>query len=140
MRGNKTIVEMNCVNDFCPYVMTMEALKFKGDGPNLKLEDYQNHYLPFFDLTSMQESNVELYYPDIDAFGLRLKLYFSDNLKETVELVITGEKLSTNLIKKTEEITKHDSTQLAKITSQNGQINFKFLGFFPADMVPKTIP
>ena len=107
VRGNQTIVEMNCVNDFRPYITTMEALKFKEDGPNVKLEDYQNHYLLFFDLTSMQESNVELYYPDIVASGLRLELYFSDNLKETVELMITGEKLSTVLIKNTGEVTKH---------------------------------
>ena len=54
-RGNKTIIEMNCVNDFRPYIMTMEAFKFKEDGPNVKLEGYQNHYLPFLDLTSRQE-------------------------------------------------------------------------------------
>ena len=33
-----------------------------------------------------------------------------------------------------------DSAQLSKIISQIGQINYKFLGCFPAAMVPKTIP
>ena len=84
VRGNQTIVEMNCVNDYRPYITTMEALKFKEDGPNVKIENYPDHYLLFFDLTSMQESNEELYYPDIIAAGLRLELYFSENLKETV--------------------------------------------------------
>ena len=55
----------------------------------------------------MQEFNVELYYPDIIAAGLRLELYFSENLKETVELMIIGEKLTTVLIKNTGEVTKH---------------------------------
>ena len=91
---------MNCVNDYRPDITTMEALKFKEDGPNVKIENYPDHYLLFFDLTSMRESNVELYYPDIIA-GLRLELYFSENLKETVELMIIGEKLTTVLIKNT---------------------------------------
>ena len=107
VRGNQTIVEMNCVNDYRPYITTMEALKFKEDGPNVKIENYPDHYLLFFDLTSMQESNVVLYYPDIIAAGLRLELYFSENLKETVELMIIGEKLTTVLIKNTGEVTKH---------------------------------
>ena len=29
VRGNQTIVEMNCVNDYRTYITTMEALKFK---------------------------------------------------------------------------------------------------------------
>ena len=33
-----------------------------------------------------------------------------------------------------------DSAQLSKIISQIGQLNYKFLGCFPADMVPKIIP
>ena len=48
----------------------------------------------------MQESNVELYYPDLVASGIRLELYFRENLKETVEVLVTGDKLSTILINK----------------------------------------
>ena len=89
---------MKCTNNLRPFVTTMEALKFKDDGPNVKLVEYEDHYLLFFDFTSMQESNVEVYYPDLVASGIRLELYFRENLKETVEVLVTGDKLSTILI------------------------------------------
>ena len=107
VRGSQTIIEMNCTNNLRPFVTTMEALKFKDDGPNVKLVEYEDHYLLFFDLTSMQESNVELYYPDLVASGIRLELYFRENLKETVEVLVTGDKLSTILINNSGQVTKY---------------------------------
>ena len=58
VRGNQTIVDMNCVNIFRPWITTMEALNLKEDGHNVELEEYQNHCL--FSLIWNQRRNLML--------------------------------------------------------------------------------
>ena len=107
VRGNQTVIEMKCEDNLRPFVETMKALKFTDDGPGINLNHYENHYVLAFDLTSMQESNVHLYYPDVVAASLRLELYFSKPLTETIEVFVLGEKLVTTLIHETGTVTKH---------------------------------
>ena len=107
VRGNQTVIEMKCEDNLRPFVETMKALKFTDDGPGINLNHYENHYVLAFDLTSMQESNIHLYYPDVVAASLKLELYFSKPLTETIEVFVLGEKLVTTLIHETGTVTKH---------------------------------
>ena len=59
-----------------------------------------------FDLTSMQESSVHLFYPDVGAASLRLEFYFSKPLKETIEVFVLREKVVTTLIHETGSVTQ----------------------------------
>lgn len=107
VRGNQVVYHVNYNNNSRAYITTMEALKYNDDGPAVAYDDYDNHFVNVCDLTSMQEANVQMYYPDVVASSLRIELYFNANLENTVELVIFGERLSTILINDTGAVTKN---------------------------------
>ena len=53
IRGGRAIISL----DPCrPYVTTMKAMQFNKDFPALPMEDFQNHYILVFDLTSLQDA------------------------------------------------------------------------------------
>ena len=60
-----------------------------------------------FDLTSTQEANVQLYYPDVVAASLRLELFFQAALTETIEVIVLGERLSTIYLDKSGTVVKN---------------------------------
>ena len=107
VRGNQVVVNIDTSDDIRAFVTTMKALKFDEDGPGVPFSDYHNHYVLVFDLTSTQESNVHMFYPDVVGAGLRLELYFSRNLINTVEVIVLGERLSTVFIDKNGAIAKN---------------------------------
>ena len=84
----------------------MKALKFDDDGPNIQNKDFENHFYLFFDLNSTQEANVEMHFPDEVGAGIRLELYFAYNLANTVELFVSGERISSIAIDKEGSVTK----------------------------------
>ena len=88
VRGNHIIVSVKTSDNKRAYVSTLKALKFHEDGPDVSLTDYPDHYVQIFDLTSTQEANVQMYYPDVVAASLRLELYFEKQLDNTVEVII----------------------------------------------------
>ena len=53
-----------------------------------------------FDLTSVQQADTEVYYPEVIGASIRIELYFGTQLANPVELVVLGEKLSTIFIDK----------------------------------------
>ena len=79
----------------------MRALNFDEDGPGIPLEEYPEHFVQVFDLTSTQEANVQIYYPDVLAPSLRLESYFTSPLSSATEVAVFGERLSTIFIDET---------------------------------------
>ena len=51
--------------------------------------DFENNF-HFFHPLSTQEVNVETHFPDVVGAGIRLELYFDNNLNNTVELNFVG--------------------------------------------------
>ena len=68
---------------------------------------YENHFVQVFDLTSTQEANVQMYYPDVVAASLRLELFFQTALTETIEVIVLGERLSTIYLDKSGTVVKN---------------------------------
>ena len=85
----------------------MRAFKFDEDRPGIPLEDYDNHFVQVFDLTSTQEANVQIYYPDVVAANLRLELKFTTPITAATEVVIFGERISTIFIDKNGSVVKN---------------------------------
>ena len=106
MRGNQTIVNLQTENHVRAYAGTMKALKFDDDGPNIQYKDFENQFHLFLVLTSTQEANVEMLFPDAVGAGIRLELYFANNLANTVELFVSGERISSIAIDKEGSVTK----------------------------------
>ncbi len=97
-RGGQPLVMMNLENNVRPYFNTMKSLNFDQDGPGIPLIDFDNHYILVFDLTSTQQADTEIYYPEVIGSGIRIELYFSKAVAAPIELIVLGEKLSTVFI------------------------------------------
>jgi hypothetical protein len=80
------------------YFNTIKSLNIEQDGPGILLADYDNHYILVFDLTSTQQADTEVYYPEVVGAGIRIELFFGTALTAPVELIILGEKQSTIFI------------------------------------------
>ena len=107
LRNGVPLVEYNTVSNTQLYFKTIENLHFDQDGPLIKLSNYENHYYLVFDLTSTQQSNQEIYYPEIVGAPIRVELEFSTNTAAPLELFVLGERFSTIQIDHTGKVLKH---------------------------------
>ena len=68
----------------------MKAMKFQDDIPSIPVDNFKDHYVLVFDLTSMQDATEHCHYPELIGKPLRLEPYFSSPL----EVIVLGEHLS----------------------------------------------
>ena len=61
----------------------MKALNFQDDIPSIPIDDFKDHYVLVFDLTSIQDATENFHYPELVGEPLRLELNFT-NLLENV--------------------------------------------------------
>ena len=97
-RNGQPLIVCNTVQNVRPYYHTLTSLNFQQDGPGIPLSEYGDHFIMVFDLTATQQSDTEIYYPEVVGAGIRLELFFDAALTETVEVILLGEKLSTVFI------------------------------------------
>ena len=56
IRGERAFISLDTTSLCRPNVTTMKAMEFKEDFPALPLENFQNHHVLVFDLTSLQDA------------------------------------------------------------------------------------
>ena len=76
------------------YVTTMKAMNFQDGFPSIPLDDFKDHYVLVFDLTSMQEATENFQYPELVGEPLRLELISAHPLENATELIVLGERMS----------------------------------------------
>ena len=59
----------------------MKAMNFQDDSPSIPVDNFKDHYVLVFDLTSMQDATEHCHYPELFGEPLRLDLYFSSPLE-----------------------------------------------------------
>ena len=106
VRGSHVVVDMDTTDSVQSYITTMRALRFDEDGPGIPLEEYPEHLVQLFELTSTQEANVQFFYPDVFAASLKLELYFSSPLSSATEVAVFRQRLLTIFIGKTATVKK----------------------------------
>ena len=94
-RNGQPLIVCNTQQNVRPYYHTLTSLNFQQDGPGIPLRDYGHHFIMVFDLTATQQSDTEIYYPEVVGAGIRLELFFDKALANTLEIILLGEKLST---------------------------------------------
>ena len=52
----------------------MKAMNFQDDIPSISLDDFKDHYVLVFDLTSMQGATENCHYPELVREPLTLEL------------------------------------------------------------------
>ena len=93
LRGCQPIVDFDA-NDNCRlYVTTMNAMNFQDDIPSIPFDNFKDHYVLVFDLTSMQDATENCHYPDFVGEPLRLELNFTFPLEHVTELIVLGERM-----------------------------------------------
>ena len=107
IRGGRAIVSLDTTSPCRPYSITMKAMQFNEDFPALPMEDFQNHYILVFDLTSLQDAAEHLHYPELSGESLRLEMFFQFPLEQVTEVIVLGERLSNIQIEKFGTVAKN---------------------------------
>ena len=88
IRGGRAIVSLDTTFPCRPYLTTMEAMQFNENFPALPMEDFQNHYILVFDVTSLQDAAEQLRYPELSGESLRLEMFFQFPLEQVTEVIV----------------------------------------------------
>ena len=78
----------------------MKAMNFQDDIPSIPIDDFKDHYVLVFDLTSMQDATENCHYPELVGEPLRLQLNFTNPLENVTELIVLGERMSSVAVDK----------------------------------------
>ena len=72
----------------------MEATNFQDDIPSIPLQNFEDNYVPVFDLTSMEDATENYHYTELVEEPQRLGLTFTFPLEHVTELIILGKRMS----------------------------------------------
>ena len=78
MRQNRTLTGSQPIEDFdaaddCRLsVTTMKAINFQENVPSIPIDNFKDHYVLVFDLTSIQDATENFHYPEVVGEPLRL--------------------------------------------------------------------
>ena len=78
----------------------MKAINFQDDIPSIPIDDFKDHYLLVFDLTSMQDATENCHYLELVGEPLRLELNFTNSLENVTELIQLCERMSSVAVDK----------------------------------------
>ena len=78
----------------------MKAMNVQDDFPSIPIDDFEDHYVLVFDLTSMQDATENCHYPELVGEPLRLELNFTNPLENVTELIVLGERMSSVAVDK----------------------------------------
>ena len=78
----------------------MEAMNFQDDIPSIPIDNFKDHYVLLFDLTSLQDATEKCHYLELVGKPLRLELNFTFPLEHVTELILLGERMSSVVVDK----------------------------------------
>ena len=72
----------------------MKAMNFQDVIPSVPIDNFKDHYVLVFDLTSLQDATENCHYPELVGKPLRLDLNFTFPLEHVTELIVLAERMS----------------------------------------------
>ena len=99
-RGGQPIVDYDTSDNCRLYVTTMKAMNFQDDITSIPIDNFQDHYVLVFDLTSMQDATEHCHYLELVGEPLRLELNFNTALEHVTEVIVLGERMSSVAVDK----------------------------------------
>ena len=100
LRGGQPIVDFHAADICRLYVTTKKAMNFQDDIPSIPIDNFKDHYVLVFDLTSMQDATENCQYPELIGKTLKLELNFTFPLEYVTELIVLGQRMSSVAIDK----------------------------------------
>ena len=107
LRGGQRIVDFDTADNCRLYVTTTKARNFQDDIPSIPIDDFTDHYVLVFDLTSMQDATENCHYPELVGEPLRLELNFTNPLENVTEFMVLGERMSSVAVDKLSVVGKN---------------------------------
>ena len=107
LRGGQPIVDFDIADNCRLYVTTMKAMNFQDDIPSIPIDDFKDHYVLVFDLTSMEDATEKCYFPEFVGEPLRLELNFTNPLENVIEIIVLGERMSSVAVDKFDVVGKN---------------------------------
>ena len=98
--GGQPIVDFDTADKCRLYVTTMKAVSFQDDIPSIRIDDFKDHYVLVFDLTSWQDATENCHDPELVGEPLRLELNFTNPLENVTKLIVLGERMSSVAVDK----------------------------------------
>ena len=78
----------------------MKATNFQDDIPSIPIENFNDHNVLVFGLTSMQVATEHCHYPELVGEPLRLELNLTFPLEHVTELIVLGKRMSSVAVDK----------------------------------------
>ena len=78
----------------------MKAMNFQDVIPSIPVDNFKDHYVLVFDLTSLQDATEHCHCPELIGEPLRVELYFSSPLENVTEVIVLGERMSSVAVDK----------------------------------------
>ena len=100
LRWGQSIVDFYTADNCCLCVTNMKAMNFQDDIPSTPIDDFKDHFVLVFDLTSMQDATENCHYPELVGEPLRLELNFTNPLENVTELIVLGKRMSSVAVDK----------------------------------------
>ena len=85
LRRGQPFVHHDTTDNCRFYVTTMKAMDFHDDIPSFPVDNFKDHYVLVFNMTSMQDATEHCHYTELIGEPLRLKLYFSSPLENVTD-------------------------------------------------------
>ena len=73
-------------------------MNFQDVIPSIPTDNFRDHSVLVFDLTSMQDAFENFHYTDLVGELLRLHLNFTFPLEHVTEIIVLGEPISSNAV------------------------------------------
>ena len=100
LRRRQPIVELDAADNFRLYVTAIKAMNFQHDIPSIPIDNFKDHYVLVFDLTSMQDASENCHHPELVGEPLKLELNFTFPPEHVTELIVLGERMSSVAVDK----------------------------------------
>ena len=101
LRGGQPIVDFDAADNCRFYVTTMKAMNLQDGIPLIPIDNFKDHYVLVFDLTSMQDATENCHCPELAGEPLRLELNFTFPLEHCItKLTVLGERMSSVAVDK----------------------------------------
>ena len=72
----------------------------QDDNPSIPIDNFKDHYVLVFDLTSIQDATENCHYPELVGESLRMELNFTFPLEHVTKLIVLGERMSSVAVDK----------------------------------------
>ena len=135
-KGGQSIGDFDAADNGCLYVTTMKAMNFQDDIRSIPIDNFKDFHVLVFDLTSMQDGTENCLYPELVGESLRLELNFTFPLEHVTELIVLGERMSSDAVDKFAVVgktSKMHNVSLQEIFDCIPLLKYQYLGSYLSD-------